>query len=83
MCKKLEDFDAYDKLDTKEKKIFDLMISGKTNKEIADILGLGKKKFEPQISELYKKIDFLRNAGTEIKDKKTVLMAKVIEFFRN
>jgi FixJ family two-component response regulator len=83
MCKKLEDFAAYDRLLPHEKQLFDLLISGKTNAQIAHDLCMSGSKLEAIITDFYKKIDFLSGDGNQIKDKKTALMAKVIEFFRS
>jgi DNA-binding NarL/FixJ family response regulator len=82
MCKKLEDFAAYDRLLPNEKQLFDLLISGKTNPEIAKDLCMSNSKLEAKITDFYKKIDFLADEDNKIKDKKTVLMAKVIQFLR-
>jgi FixJ family two-component response regulator len=67
---------------TNEKQFFDLLISGKTNSQIAKDLCMSDSKLEAKITDFYKKIDFLADEYNKIKDKKTVLMAKVIEFLR-
>lgn len=84
MCyKKLEDYANVGTLSAKEKQLFELLLAGKNNGEIADALHISTSTMEDRITDLYIKLDITGLKDKKKSSKRIFLMGKVIEWFKS
>jgi DNA-binding NarL/FixJ family response regulator len=74
----LNNLKNYDLLTPQEQHLVEELLAGLTNEEIAGKLNISDKKLEPQLTEVYRKLDLDKGQ----KQKRITLLSRVIALFR-
>ncbi len=84
MCyKNLNEYTNIGTLTPKEKELFELLLAGKSNTEMADALNVSTSTMEDRITNLYAKLDIIGLQNKKKSNKRIFLMGKVIEWLRD